>query len=657
MSTIAVDVGGTFTDAIYIDNEGKLRVTKVPTTPLNPALGVINSIKKSKGLNEVEEVLHATTIATNSILGQINLELPRVALITTKGFKDIIEIGRQNRPKLYDAFFTKPRPFVPRELRYEVNERTTYEGKVLKGIDEDEINDIANDMIKKGVVSVAVSFLNSYANNENERKAKELLQDRFSFITISSDVSPEPREYERTSTAIINALLQPIVSSYISSLASSLSGLRSPRFSIMSSAGGLISLEEAIERPVQLIESGPAAGAIAALELSKLLGIKNVIGFDMGGTTAKASSIIDNEIEIVDEYEVGGESHHGRIVKGSGYPIRFPFIDLAEVSAGGGTIIWRDKAGGLNVGPISVGAEPGPASYGRGGDKPTITDANLAIGRLGENLAGGQIKLRKDLAISALKALGEPIEVSLQALELINLEMARAVRLVTVERGLDPSSFTIMAFGGAGPMHAAYLAEEIGVKSIVIPPEPGLFSALGLLLADSRFEARKAFPRNLEQAFSELEAKLREKLGDVDEFLRYIDVRYEGQGYELRLQVTSFDRHEIEKEFEELHKRTYGFTLSIPIEVVSARVFAIKKRKKVSLEEARENGVKSPLGYREAIIRDHWEEVPIYRREGLPKGFSIKGPAIIEEYSSTTVVPDGWTASVISMGSMIIERC
>ncbi len=653
---IAVDVGGTFTDAIYIDSEGRINAIKVPTTPSNPAIGVIDSIKAAKNIKKIDEVLHATTIATNSILGQIKLELPITGLITTKGFKDVIEIGRQNRPKLYDAFFNKPRPLIPRELRYEVDERVTYEGKIIKEVKEDELKQIVNDMISKNVVSIGVSLINSYINNKNEIKVKKMLMKHFNFISLSSEVSPEPREYERTSTTVVNALLQPIVSSYISFLSSSLSEFGSPKLSIMSSAGGLIDSREAIERPVQLIESGPAAGAIAALELSKLLGIKNTIGFDMGGTTAKASSIVENEIEIVDEYEVGGESHHGRIVKGSGYPVRFPFIDLAEVSAGGGTIIWKDQAGGLRVGPLSAGADPGPVSYGRGGKEPTITDADLVLGRLGESLAGGKIELKKDLALDAFKKLGDPIEVSLQALELINLEMARAVRLVTVERGLDPSLFTIMAFGGAGGMHATYLAEEIGVRKIIIPPEPGLFSALGLLLADSKFEARKSFPKNLEETFSELERKLKEKVENVDEFLRYVDMRYEGQGYELTVNVKSLEKDRIEEQFKELHKKTYGFDLDAPIEIVSARVFAIKKRQKVPLGEAKGSGKVEVKKYRKALLNDSWDEVPVYIREDLPKGFTVSGPAIIEEYSSTTVIPRKWRAKVISYRSLLIER-
>jgi N-methylhydantoinase A/acetone carboxylase, beta subunit len=297
--------------------------------------------------HRIDEVLHATTIGTNALLGQVGLELPRIALFTTKGFRDVIEIGRQNRPRLYDLFFEKPKPLVPRELRFEVDERVLADGTVAKRVDVNEVESYAIKAKSVGVVSVAVTFLHSYANPSNEEIAGEVLRRHFRYISLSSRVAPEPREYERASTTVVNAALMPIVSDYVARFSEGLRELGIARFYIMSSAGGLVDAEEAVERPVQLIESGPAAGAIAAAEFSRVINVSNVIGFDMGGTTAKASSIVNHEPEVTTEYEVGGEVHHGRIIKGSGYPVRFPFIDLAEVSAGGGTIIWRDEANAL----------------------------------------------------------------------------------------------------------------------------------------------------------------------------------------------------------------------------------------------------------------------------------------------------------------------
>ncbi|MFP3287965.1 MAG: hydantoinase/oxoprolinase family protein [Acidilobus sp.] len=656
MRVVAVDVGGTFTDVVYLEESGRLRLSKVPTTPREPERGVIDGLR---GVSPEApfEVLHATTIATNSLLGQVGLELPRTALVTTRGFRDVIEIGRQSRPQLYNLFFNKPRQLVPRELRYEVSERTLADGTVERPVDEAELERVADDMARRGVASVAISFLNSYRNPSNELKAKEALSRRFMYVTTSCEAAPEPREYERASTAVVNAVLRPIVSRYLEVLWGSLSGLGASSLSVMSSSGGLVDAEEASLRPVQLIESGPAAGAIAAAALSRELGVSMAIGFDMGGTTAKASSIVNGEVEVTTEYEVGGEVHHGRMIKGSGYPVRFPFIDLAEVSAGGGTIIWRDEAGALRVGPLSAGADPGPASYGMGGDRATLTDANLALGRLPTELAGGLIRLRPELALRALSGLGDPEAVASQAIELADLEMARAIRLVTVERGLDPSEFSIIAFGGAGPQHAADLAEEVGSRRVIVPPEPGLFSALGLLMADVKYEARRPFPGDLEGAFAELEGDLTRRLGRVDYFVRLLDVRYRGQGWELTIRAPQdLSPGSVREAFERAHREAYGFTLDRPVEVVAARVFAVIRRPRVNLGEAKEGGEATPTAHRRAYISGSWDEVPVYRREELPKGFRVEGPAIIEEYSSTIVVPRGWRGEVGPMRAFIMRR-
>lgn len=640
---VAIDIGGTFTDFIILSEVGEVSTIKFLTNPRNPGEVIQNVIK---GLNcEVEEVVHATTLATNALLGQENLNIPRTALLTTKGFRDVIEIGRQNRPRLYDLYFEKPNQIVPRELRIEVDERVNADGEILKEVDEREIEEKVS---KIKAEAVAVSYLHSYINPHNELKTKEVLKKYFKYISISSEVAPEPREYERTSTTVINAALMPIVSSYLENIQSS---LPTDNFYIMSSSGGLVDINEALNKSVQLIESGPAAGVIAS---ASFLPEENLISFDMGGTTAKAGVVINGKFEITSEYEVGGEVHHGRVVKGSGYPIRFPFVDLAEVSAGGGTIIWRDEANALRVGPISAGADPGPICYNKGGNKPTITDANLVLGRLGEELLGGNMKLYKEKALEGLSRLGDPYEVSKVALDLVNLEMARAIRLVTVERGLDPSNFSLIAFGGAGPQHALYLADEIGIKRVIIPPYPGLFSALGLLLADWRFEARKSYPRDLERDFKELENKLIERLKKVDYFIRYADVRYKGQGWELTIQVPE-NVNEIRKVFEDKHLATYGFVMSDrEIEIVTIRVFAIRRRvtPKISPTFGNEN---KPKEIRKVLIEDDWVNTEVYVREKLPKGFEIRGPAIIEEYSSTIVVKPGWKALVDDSIIMVRE--
>jgi N-methylhydantoinase A/acetone carboxylase, beta subunit len=575
MVAVAVDVGGTFTDFVVLRDDGSIESFKVLTTPKSPEVAVLEGLRRVG--HRIDEVLHATTIGTNALLGQVGLELPRIALFTTKGFRDVIEIGRQNRPRLYDLFFEKPKPLVPRELRFEVDERVLADGTVAKRVDVNEVESYAIKAKSVGVVSVAVTFLHSYANPSNEEIAGEVLRRHFRYISLSSRVAPEPREYERASTTVVNAALMPIVNDYVARFSEGLRELGIARFYIMSSAGGLVDAEEAVERPVQLIESGPAAGAIAAAEFSRVINVSNVIGFDMGGTTAKASSIVNHEPEVTTEYEVGGEVHHGRIIKGSGYPVRFPFIDLAEVSAGGGTIIWRDEANALRVGPLSAGADPGPICYGKGGTEPTLTDANLVLGRIGEYLLGGEMKLDKHSATKGLVRLGDPVQVANDAIRLANMEMARAIRLVTIERGLDPRDFVLMAFGGAGPQFATFVAEELSITKIVIPPEPGAFSALGLLMADSRFEARLSFPKDLEDGFGKLEENLLSRLGRVDYFVRLADVRYVGQGWELVVPVGRPARIEdVEREFNERHRATYGFSLNKPVSC-DHKVFAVSE--------------------------------------------------------------------------------
>ena len=655
MLVVAVDVGGTFTDFVYVGEDGAIESFKILTNPRRPEETILRGLEMIGA--GVSEIIHATTIATNALRGQVGLKIPRVALVTTKGFRDVIEIGRQNRPRLYDQFFDKPAPLVPRELRFEVTERVGPSGEIILPLNPKEVAEVAERISQAGVDSVAISFLHSYINPSNEAAAKSILAKRARYVVASHEVAPEPREYERTSTAVVNAALMPLVSRYIGSLEESLRGFGSPGLYIMSSSGGLIDTREAIERPVQIIESGPAAGVVAAAELARMIGERRVISLDIGGTTAKAGTIADGEIEITGEYEVGGEANYGRIVKGSGYPVRFPFIDLAEVSAGGGTIIWRDEAGALRVGPLSAGSDPGPICYGKGGSRPTITDANLVLGRLGESLLGGSMKLYRDRALEGLSRLGDPYGVSLEAIRLADLEAARAIRLVTIERGLDPSEFTLMAFGGAGPQHAVGIAEEMGIERIVIPPLPGVFSALGLLLADWRFELRASFPRDIEGAFRDLEERLLKRLGRVDIFARYADARYVGQGWEITVPVgRPASLESVARAFEERHLSTYGFKIDSPVEVVTIRVFAIVRRGKPGLRAPRGSGPASPKGYRRANIDGEWLNVPVYWRQDLGAGESLRGPALIDEYGSTTVVPDGWGVRVGVYGELVIEK-
>lgn len=648
----SVDIGGTFTD-IVIQKDGKITgYFKVPTTPREPEVGASTGLRKHLS-DHLSELVHATTIGTNALLGQFGLELPKVALVTTDGFRDVIEIGRQNRPHLYDLFFQKPRSIIPRDLRFEIAERTDSTGRITKTPDDDEITATISKLEEANADGVAVAFINSYLNPANEIHVATQLSEHFRYVSASSSVAPEQREYERTSTAVVNAALMPIVSRYIRNLEDSVDAMGGPDLSIMASSGGLISTDEVYSRPVQIVESGPAAGVIASAEISRLLGISNVISFDMGGTTAKAGTVVESEVSITSEYEVGGESHHGRMTKGSGYPVRFPFVDLAEVSAGGGTIVWKDDAGGMRIGPISSGSEPGPICYGKGGTDPTITDANLVLGVIGESILGGEMKLDRKGAIEGLSKLGDPFETAESAQALADLEMARAIRIVTVERGLDPTEFTMIAFGGAGPQHAARIADELGIGNVVIPPRPGVFSALGLLFSDWRYEARTAFPANPDSEFRKLEESLSRKRNFTD-FIRYADCRYRGQGSELTVTVGKGDREEIEVRFREMHRSTFGFSLEREVEIVTIRVFGIISRDKPAFEGVRQESMEDSS--REAVLRGKKIQLKVYSRPGLNIGRPVKGPCAIDDYDSTTFVPEGWSAVQGNIGEIRLTR-
>ncbi|MEM2036568.1 MAG: hydantoinase/oxoprolinase family protein, partial [Candidatus Caldarchaeum sp.] len=414
---VAVDVGGTFTDLVAVNLEtGELFKVKVHSTPRAPEKGFLEAVKtllKQVDDPSVELVVHVNTVGTNLFRGQLGLRLPKTALVTTKGFRDVLEIGRQNRPELYNIFYRRPDPVVPRERRFEVLERVDSDGVVLTPVDENELAKVADVMREIGVESLAVCFLNSYVNPVNEQKAKQFLTKILPApVFASHEVDPEHREYERFSTTVVNAALAPVVARYLSAVTEGLReiGVYSP-VHIMSSSGGLVDVEEAVSRPVACIESGPAAGVIGAARMAEMTGFRKVISFDMGGTTAKAGVVVDGLPATVPEIEVGGRVHMGRVVKGSGYPVRFPSIDLAEVSAGGGTIITVDSSGSLMVGPLSAGADPGPACYGLGGTMPTVTDANLLLGRV-EHLLGGAMKLDQTLAEKAMKKVAEQLRVS-----------------------------------------------------------------------------------------------------------------------------------------------------------------------------------------------------------------------------------------------------
>ncbi|MCX6649101.1 MAG: hydantoinase/oxoprolinase family protein [Candidatus Bathyarchaeota archaeon] len=688
MFRVSVDIGGTFTDLVALDEEtGRVMNIKVPSVPRNPERGVTDAFKKfleGRDADQVRMVGHATTIATNALLGQVDLDVPKVALITTKGFRDVVEIGRQRRSEVYNLFFQRPPQLVERRLRFEVDERVEHDGAVTKELDEGQLEGVLDEIKGLGVSSIAISFLNSYANSAHEERALTLAKERNTspYLTASSHISNEYREYERTSTAVVNAALMPIIHKYLTQLESDLHslGVGAPLY-VMQSNGGLSTVANVSEKPATIVESGPAAGVIAAAWLGELAGAGDIISFDMGGTTAKAGTVRGRIPEVVPEYEVAGHIHMGRLVKGSGYPVRFPFIDLAECSSGGGTIAWADEGGALRVGPTSAGAYPGPACYGRGGTQPTITDANLLLGRLNPgNLLSGGMSIYPEKGRAALNELGEKVglnaeEAAVSIVRIANSMMGKILRIVSVERGYDPRGFTLVAFGGAGPMHVCALAEELEVGKIIVPPNPGMFSALGLLTADMFHDYTRPIvkrvsrvdPREVEAAYREMEAEGRETLRaeGVPEakmsFLRQADLRYLGQAYELTIRAPKRVNGESLVAtvigFHKRHAEAYGYSAEgEPVELVSLRLRAIGAIPKPDLKggdksEARVSGTRRVYYETDG----GWAETPVIQRgEGWAQ--AITGPAIVEQYDATTVVYPGWRVETDGVGNLVLGR-
>ncbi|MGH8103861.1 MAG: hydantoinase/oxoprolinase family protein, partial [bacterium] len=545
---VAIDVGGTFTDLLARNAESGERMhIKVLSTPAEPHQAVLDALDQFTAQApgaEITSIAHATTLGSNMLLGRQNLGLPKIALITTEGFRDIIEIARQNRPELYNFFFDKPRSLVPRNLRFTVAERVDHTGEVIEPLDESQVRAVAAQCRSLGVSAVGVCFLHSYANSAHEQRVKALLAEAAPGIPVvlSSEVNPEYREYERTATTVANALLMPVLVAHFESLESRFSilsptpdsRLPAPQFLIMTSAGGLMAADHASRVPAATLESGPAAGAVAAASLAHALNLPKLLTLDMGGTTAKAARVINGSPQLTYEFEVGGKVHAGRFLKGSGYPVRYPAIDLAEVSAGGGTLIQRNVAGQIEVGPLSAGANPGPICYDRGGSEPTITDANLVLGRLHpDHFLGGAMRLNAEKASASLD-----VESASDAIRLVNSQMAKALAIVSSERGDNPADFALVAFGGAGPMHACELADRLEIRQVIFPSHPGLFSAAGLHCASQQVHLQASCLCSLDEAdavevetqFKKLEAEAKTRLPQC-QLQRNVDARYRGQSY------------------------------------------------------------------------------------------------------------------------------
>ena len=682
---LGIDIGGTFTDLVVIDrHSGNIDTAKVLTTPDDPATGVLTGIAEllaetGYDASEVSQAVHATTLATNLILERKG---GPVAYVTTAGFGDILIIGNERKgdAEKYDLFYTKQAPIVPRRRTVDVVERTGADGSVVVPLDiEQARSSLADLLAREPVDAVAVCFLHSYANGNHERQVADIIAelDPELYVAVSSEVWPEYRELPRACTTVMSAYVGPTVTRYIARLDEELAhqGIGA-RLQIMGSSGGIISAATVARRPVQLVESGPAAGVMAAAHIGRLSGIDNLISFDMGGTTAKAGLVRDGQAAIAHEFFVGGTASSGVKQINTGYPIKIPVIDLAEVGAGGGSIAYLDSGGALRVGPDSAGSEPGPACYGRGGTQPTVTDADLVLGYLNPDFfLGGRMTIRPDLAHATLAELAEPIgltpqEAAAGVYEVVTATMAAAVRVVTLERGIDPRDFTLLASGGAAGVHVARLAEEFGIAEVVIPANPGVGSAVGLLTSDvvtdhvrtQVIDSVDADTAHIEAIYAELEATAVAEISAEgfapNEIVleREIDVRYRHQAHELTVPLHGCDLDRAATAFNELYEQLYSIRQSDPVEFVNYRVRVIGPVSKPdwSTDEAAA-APPEPHSHRPAWSGGEMTDTPVYRRHSLLPGPTIAGPAIIEEPSSTVVVPKGWIASTNRWLSLVLR--
>ncbi|MFI5419671.1 MAG: hydantoinase/oxoprolinase family protein [Nitrososphaerales archaeon] len=697
---IGCDVGGTFTDSIlYEEDSGKIFLVKIPST-LPPEVGVIECIRQLLSQSkvnpaEVGYVCHATTIAVNAIIGQEGLDLSKTALVTTSGFEDILAIGRQIRPELYNFFFEKPPPLIPKKLRFGVKERIAFDGAIIEQLDRQSVQNTIMAIQNSGIKSVAICTLFSFLNDSHEKELARMFREDAPdlLLSISSELLPEYREYERMSTTVINAVLLPLIGSYLTSFELGLRGLgitvEPQMMQIGGAHGGTMGLTSARKKPVSIVEGGPAAGAIASAFLTALVGsTENIVSFDMGGTTAKAALLEGGQPLVTTEYEVGGLVSSGRRLRGSGYPVKMPVVDLVEIGAGGGSIAWIDSGGGLRVGPQSVGANPGPASYGRGGTKPTITDAYLALGVLDpEYFLGGQMSVSLDLARRAVdehiaKPLGvDTTEAAGMIAEIANLNMLRMLRIATIERGKDPRDFDMVAFGGAGPLVAGRLLEELELRSVFIPWSPGLFSAFGLMVANigrdfvsSKMMKLDNFPFDeVNSRFENLEQKglvemSQERVPKSRIVLaRSLDMRFVGQSYELNIPCRSgkIDQNvlqEIANNFISKHRKIYGHAAEgEPIEIINLRVSVtgiVPPPQVTKIQPSRENAREAIRTQREIYFRKINKQTlcPVYTRSKLLAGDQIVGPAVIEQPDSTTTVYPEQQAQVDEYGLLRIEK-
>jgi len=675
-----VDIGGTFTDVVLFDEaSGAVQLGKAPSTPAELARGVQEGLTAAGArLAQTQFLIHGSTVVINAIVERRGA---KTALITTKGFRDVYEIGRINRPESFNPRFQKHRPLVPRELIFEIPERMLVDGSVRTPLDDSAAQEVASILAGEGVEAAAIMFIHSYRWPEHELRMAEILRQTnpSMFVSVSHELTREYREYERTSTVVANAYVGPTVSTYLSDLEQRLQndGFRG-NLLIMQSNGGLCDVPVARRQCIQMMESGPAGGVVGTMALAEALGLESAIAFDMGGTTAKACVIRQGEAGVAADYFIGGYN--------SGLAIRVPVLDIVEVGTGGGSLAWLDEGGGLHVGPRSAGAEPGPASYGHGGLEPALTDADVLLGRLApDRFLGGAMPLDRAAAEAALRErIAMPLGVGLQRaaegmLEIATSAMANAVRQVTLQRGLDPRDFTLVAYGGGGPLHAAAVARELSIGTVVIPQAPGHFSALGMLQADLRRDfVQTVFERLDDISMPELETQFRRLEGEgraalsasgvptnAVVFERAIDMRYAGQEHSVAVRAPAEvsreeAREEIKRRFDEAHELRYSHSAADEAaELVTLRVSAIGRLSKPEMV-AIPHGDRTPprdarRGSRPVVFGGHESEAAVFDRALLLEGNVIDGPAVIEELASTTIVDPGWSVTVNRYGHLVMQ--
>ena len=662
---MGVDVGGTFTDLVAWDAAtGRTSALKVPTTPENPAGGVLNGLAAmADAAGPCASLAHGTTLVTNAI---IERRVGAVGLVTTRGFRDVLEIGRMNRLHLYRLDLpAKPEPLVPRRLRVEVAERVGADGTVLAPLDLGELPLIIERFRREGVESVAVCLLHAYANPAHEQALRLALAPHFPYVSVSSQINAEFREYERACTTVLNAAVMPLAARYIDDLVARLAATGGTvPLHLLHSAGGMMSVDAARARPLTMAMSGPAAGVAAAAHLARALGIPRALAFDMGGTTTDVCLIADGVPETARQRKLGD------------YPVRLPAVAVESIGAGGGSIAWVEATGALKVGPRSAGAVPGPACYGLGGVEPTVSDANLILGYLNpERIYGGSIKLDRARAEAALDPLRRRFGLSLPeaahaVVEVANANMQRALRLVSVQRGYDLREFTLIAYGGAGPVHAGALARQAGISRIIVPAHSGAFSALGCLVSPLRYDAVQTHRARLEawdgklvaDRFRGLEAQCLTPLLDeghpADRVLRKrsIDLRYAGQNYELEVDATDGTPEALRAAFEQRHRQLYGYATGESVECVNLRVMAQLVRDDLSFPPVVGDGAPTAVGELRAFFPGTGEvAMARYERATLPAGQVVTGPALIEDAWSTTLVYPRQRARADRLGNLLIE--